>query len=198
MNRWINKVLFFFKVAKYNITNIDLHYLMLIMWMSSMLFLANRRERVCVRENTPSYEMWSDGCLWLIYFSILYDAANCHACYLVFFWSFVVPILTQTQGAAEPFFSLSSFFMLSHSFLSLIFMTILVIIVVSLTVYIFAPCSDWWWCTSNIYCELCKYIKWMHSKYISNHLSITVWFLFFFFVDNRTIFVFFCICQIRK
>ncbi len=148
------------------------------MWMYAMLFLANRREResMCERKHTKLWNVkrWMPLADLFLY-SIWRSKLSCML--LDFFWSFVVPILTQTQGAAEPFFSLSSFFMLSHSFLSLIFMTILVI---SLTVYIFAPCSDWWRCTSNIYCELCKYIKWMHSKYISNHLSITVWFLFFF------------------
>ena len=31
-----------------------------------------------------------DDCLWLLYFSILYDVANCHACFLLCFFLFWV------------------------------------------------------------------------------------------------------------
>lgn len=168
------------------------------MWIYAVFVLANRRKRVHMRDNTSSYEIRSGGCLLadLFLYSLWRSKLSC-ILLSIFFWSFVLAILTQTLVAAETFsrsLSLFLFPVISLFSFSVFFSGLLLLLLL----------MSYWLAThvphvvigdEGLAMFIRNYVNTskdcirdnMHAKYISNHLSVTQSGSCFV-VDNRTIF----------
>jgi len=110
-----------------------------------------------------------DDCLWLLYFSILYDVANCHACFLLCFFLFWVAYCrdidtdsNRRSARAELF----SRFFSSYAYIHIYIYIYMCVCVCVLLWFLFTCC----FCTDYLYMQFffllfSRCLSWLLTKY---------------------------------